>query len=105
MNAHKLAATLMEDGILVLKGLPFHAGDAVEIIILEQPKEEQPRHTSPKDYPFQGIVLRYNDPLEPVVDKDYLDAVGATLTEWDSEADELAYQNLCVVNLNSLIWL
>jgi hypothetical protein len=38
MNAHKLAATLMEDGTLVLKGLPFHAGDTVEIIILEQPK-------------------------------------------------------------------
>jgi hypothetical protein len=94
MNAHKLAATLMEDGTLVLKGLPFHAGDTVEIIILEQPKEECPSQESQADYPLQETVLRYDDPFEPVVDKDYLDAVAATLTEWNSEADELAYQNL-----------
>ncbi|MBF2049328.1 MAG: hypothetical protein EDM05_023995 [Leptolyngbya sp. IPPAS B-1204] len=67
MNAHKLAATLMEDGTLVLKGLPFHAGDTVEIIILEQPKEERPRQASPGDYPLQGTVLRYDDPFEPAV--------------------------------------
>jgi hypothetical protein len=67
MNAHKLAATLMEDGTLVLKGLPFHAGDTVEIIILEQPKEVQPKQASPEDYPLQGTVLRYDDPFEPAV--------------------------------------
>jgi hypothetical protein len=72
MNAHKLAATLMEDGTLVLKGLPFHAGDSVEIIILEQPKEERPRQTSQGDYPLQGTVLRYDDPFEPAVpDEDW----------------------------------
>jgi hypothetical protein len=67
MNAHKLAATLMEDGTLVLKGLPFHAGDTVEIIILEQPKEERPRQAIQADYPLQGTVLRYDDPFEPAV--------------------------------------
>ena len=94
MNAHKLAVTLLEDGTLVLKGLPFHAGDTVEIIILEQPKEAWPRQLYPGDYPLQGTVLGYDDTLEPVFDKDYLDAVATTLTEWNSEADELAYQNL-----------
>lgn len=89
MHAHKLTATLGEDGTLVLKGLPFHAGDRVEIIILEQTKAERPR-----DYPLRGTVLRYDDPFEQVIDCDYLDAVAATLTEWNSEADELAYQNL-----------
>lgn len=67
MNAHKLAATLVEDGTLVLKGLPFHAGDTVEIIILEQPKEERLRQSYPGDYPLQGTVLRYDDPFEPAV--------------------------------------
>ena len=67
MNAHKLAATLMEDGTLVLKGLPFHAGDSVEIIILEQPKEELPSQAHQGDYPLQGTVLRYDDPFEPAV--------------------------------------
>ena len=64
MNAHKLAATLMEDGTLVLKGLPFHAGDTVEVIILEQPKSSR---LSPEDDPLQGTVLRYDDPFEPAV--------------------------------------
>lgn len=67
MNAHKLAATLIEDGTLVLKGLPFHAGDTVEIIILEQSKEERLRQSYLGDYPLQGTVLRYDDPFEPAV--------------------------------------
>jgi len=67
MNAHKLAVTLMEDGTLVLKGLPFHAGDTVEIIILEQLKEEHPSQSSQSNYPLQGTVLRYDDPFEPAV--------------------------------------
>lgn len=93
MNAHKLAVTLTQDGTLLLEELPFHAGDTVEIIILEQSKAEA---TDPRssNRPLAGTVLRYDEPLEPVADQDYLDAVAATLTEWDSEADELAYQNL-----------
>lgn len=94
MNAHKVAATLMEDGTLVLKGLPFHAGDTVEIIILEQSKDEPLNQQSLAQLPLQGTVLRYDEPFEPVADKDYLDAVAATLTEWNSEADDLAYNNL-----------
>jgi len=95
MNAHKLAVTLMEDGTLVLKGLPFHAGDTVEIIILEQLQEKPTAQSRQAEYPLQGKQpYRYDDPFESVVDKDYLDAVAVTLTEWNSEADELAYQNL-----------
>jgi hypothetical protein len=67
MNAHKVAATLMEDGTLVLKGLPFHAGDTVEIIILEQSKEDQSTRPIQVSHPLQGTVLRYDDPFEPAV--------------------------------------
>ncbi|MEM6753695.1 MAG: hypothetical protein AAF630_12055, partial [Cyanobacteria bacterium P01_C01_bin.38] len=35
MKAHKIETVLNEDGILTLQGLPFHAGDAVEVIILK----------------------------------------------------------------------
>ncbi|BAB77805.1 hypothetical protein NIES23_40680 [Trichormus variabilis NIES-23] len=35
MKAHRVETTLTEDGILVLTNLPFQAGEAVEIIILE----------------------------------------------------------------------
>ncbi len=66
MNVYKLAATLIEDGTLVLKGLPFHAGDTVEVIVLEQPKE--PSASQPTEYPLQGKQpYRYDDPFEPAV--------------------------------------
>jgi len=65
MNAHKLAATLMEDGTLVLEGLPFHAGDTLEIFILEQSKLEEP--VGLNSSPLAGSVLRYEDPFESAV--------------------------------------
>ena len=38
MNTYKIQTVLTEDGTVLLKELPFQAGDAVEIIILEQSK-------------------------------------------------------------------
>ena len=93
MNAHKLAATLMEDGTLILKGLPFHAGDTVEITILEQPKKQPASQQT--EYPLQGKQpYRYDDPFEPAVPVEDWEAISAIMTEWNSEADELAYRNL-----------
>jgi hypothetical protein len=66
MNAHKLAVTLSQDGTLLLEGLPFHAGDRVEIIILEQPVLEE-TETPSSERPLAGSVLRYDDPFEPAV--------------------------------------
>ena len=68
MNAYKLTATLTENGTLLLQGLPFNAGEAVEIIILEQPK---PTPCDLKtEYPLQGTVLRYDDPFEPAIPRE-----------------------------------
>jgi hypothetical protein len=36
VNAHKIETILSEDGTLMLQGLPFNAGDEVEVIILER---------------------------------------------------------------------
>jgi hypothetical protein len=42
MNAYKIETTLSEDGSLILKGLPFHMGDSVEVIIWEKsPNREE----------------------------------------------------------------
>jgi hypothetical protein len=94
MNAHKVAATFMEDGTLVLKGLPFHAGDTVEIIILEQPQEDQRPWLAQGSHSLAGTVQHNDDALASLVDEEYLDAVAETLTEWNSEADDLAYSHL-----------
>jgi hypothetical protein len=88
MNAYKAEAILSEDGALTLKDLPFHVGDAVEVIILErspnvsaveaalkglgespsQAKAEKAEdRPEPNLYPLQGKVLCYEDPFEPAV--------------------------------------
>ena len=71
MNTHKLSTTFTEDGQLVLTGLPFHAGDTVEIILVEQLREQKSsqstNQSTKSEYPLQGTVLGYDDPFEPAV--------------------------------------
>jgi hypothetical protein len=78
MNAYKVETILSEDGALTLKDLPFHVGDAVEVIILERspsvsegespnPLEKAEDRPEPKLYPLRGTVLFYEDPFEPAV--------------------------------------
>jgi hypothetical protein len=70
MNTHSYRANIVlnEDGKLLLQGLPFQAGEAVEIMIYKRLSSEP--------------------------DEDYLASVAATLTEWDSDADDAVYRNL-----------
>jgi hypothetical protein len=75
MNAHKVEAVLASDGTLTLRGLPFHAGDAVEVIILETKTQQQtvasPSQPEANLYPLRGKVVRYDDPTEPVALSDW----------------------------------
>jgi hypothetical protein len=74
MNAHKVEAVLTEDGTLMLWGLPFHPGDAVEVIILEAKTPHltiaAPSQSETNLYPLRGKVIRYDDPTEPVALED-----------------------------------
>ncbi|MBD2214007.1 hypothetical protein H6G27_29685 [Nostoc linckia FACHB-104] len=76
MNAHKIEVVLTEDGTLTLQGLPFHAGDAVEVIILETKTPQQQGQKLPKlgtnPYPLHNTQpYRYDDPTEPVALEDW----------------------------------
>ncbi|MCE2903437.1 MAG: hypothetical protein LW814_00165 [Anabaena sp. CoA2_C59] len=75
MNAHKIETALTEDGTLVLKGLPFHAGEVVEVIILQpQTAQHQIKSLETQNtnlYPLRGKVIRYDDPTEPVALEDW----------------------------------
>jgi hypothetical protein len=75
---YKVEAILSEDGALTLRDLPFHAGDAVKVIILERSRSVSERESSnpvekvedrPESnlYPLRGTVLFYEDPFEPVI--------------------------------------
>ena len=64
MKAHRIETTLTEDGTLIIKDLPFQAGESVEIIILES--QTHPQKANP--YPLRGKQpYRYDDPFEPAV--------------------------------------
>ncbi len=70
MVAHRIETTLQQDGKLSLDNLPFHAGEAVEIIILAVPtRMQQPR------YPLRDTPVRYHRPFEPVAQDEWDAAV------------------------------
>jgi hypothetical protein len=68
MNAYRIETAIAENGTLTLSGIPFHAGDTVEVIILERKMQVSP----PSRYPLRGTPIHYIDPTEPVA-----------LEEWD----------------------
>lgn len=75
MNAYKQSVTLNEHGKLVLNGLPFHAGETVEVIILEQSKTQNNFQSSSFESPLQGTVIRYDKPFEPAVSPEEWEAL------------------------------
>jgi hypothetical protein len=62
MQPIHLQATLDKDGSLTISGLPFHAGDTVELSIELQKARQEERVSQP----FAGIPIEYIDPFEPV---------------------------------------
>lgn len=76
MNAHKIEVILTEDGTLTLQDLPFHAGEAVEVIILSAKtlqNQAYPKSQSDKNlYPLHDTQpYQYDDPTEPVALEDW----------------------------------
>jgi hypothetical protein len=78
MSAHRIEATLNQDGRLVLENLPFRAGDVVEVVIMEHKtgtngdsgdlimfKSNTKAHAA-NSYPLRGAVIKYEAPTEPV---------------------------------------
>lgn len=70
MKAHRIETRLTENGTLHLKNLPFEAGEAVEVIIVERHKHL----TETNYYPLRGTVIRYDDPFAPA----------APLEDWEA---------------------
>jgi hypothetical protein len=84
MNAYKVDAVVTENGLAILNELPLPLGSSVEVIVLDNRADE-------------NIVDRYltsekksNDPAS----LEYLANVSSLMNEWESAADEFAYQDL-----------
>ena len=68
MNIHRIETILEQDGTLNLLDLPFHAGDAVEVII--SPRRQRP--AGQKKYPLHGTRIKYINPTDPVAEDDWV---------------------------------
>jgi hypothetical protein len=67
MRAYRIEKIISQDGVLELRGLPFHAGEIVEVIILSREDRMPGGHHST----LKGKVLRYDNPTDPVAPDDW----------------------------------
>jgi hypothetical protein len=66
MEALRVETIVQPDGTLKLDGLPFAAGQAVEVIVLarDSARPEEP-------YPLRGTPVTYTAPTEPLNPEDW----------------------------------
>ncbi|MEX0726485.1 MAG: hypothetical protein WD065_09475 [Planctomycetaceae bacterium] len=67
MSEYRVETTLNQDGSLTLTDLPFHAGDAVEVIILHHVQKPFGRER----YPLHGTPVEFVGPTDPVAEEDW----------------------------------
>jgi hypothetical protein len=67
MGEYRLETTLDRDGSLSLTGLPFHAGDVVEVIVQSHSRKS----VEPKRYPLHGTPINFVNPTDPVAEEDW----------------------------------
>jgi hypothetical protein len=80
MNAYKVDAIVTESGLSISAGLPLPVGSSVEVIILDNGTIDLSRI----------VDISSSSALQP----DYLVGISSLMTEWESAADESAYQDL-----------
>ncbi|MGB8354506.1 MAG: hypothetical protein WCD79_11500 [Chthoniobacteraceae bacterium] len=66
MQAHRIETTVAEDGVITLRNLPFHEGEAVDVIVFSH-RGASGQHV----YPLRGKPVEFAEPLEPVGDEDW----------------------------------
>ena len=67
MNVHRIETTVANDGTLTLTDLPFHAGEAVEVLILPRAQ----KLSGQERYPLHGKPIQYVNPTDPVAEEDW----------------------------------
>lgn len=67
METYRFETTVKKDGTLAVKGLPFSAGEKVEVIVRRQART----HKSEKKYSLRGKPVRYIDPFSSVSEEDW----------------------------------
>ena len=66
VQAHWRETTVGKNGELLLEGLPFEAGQPVEVLVISRAAGSTMAHPS-----LRSSVLEYREPLEPVASEDW----------------------------------
>jgi len=67
MKDYKVETKIGRDGSLRIKGLPFRAGERVQVIV----RGEQPAAGNGDRHPLRGKPVRYTDPFGGVAEADW----------------------------------
>jgi hypothetical protein len=67
LQTYRVETTVSEKGVLTVRGLPFHKGEKVEVIILS-PARQSAKTTR---YPLRGKLIRYDAPFDSVAEGDW----------------------------------
>ena len=67
MQIYHIETTVPIDGTLTIQGLPFQAGDKVEVIVRSSTQKQKRRES----YPLRGKPIRYIDPFKSVAENEW----------------------------------
>ncbi len=67
MQDYRVETRVESDGSLTISGLPFQAGDRVEVIVRSQKADQG----NGERYPLRGKPLRYANPFGSVAEGDW----------------------------------
>lgn len=67
MEAYRTNAIVHDDGTVVIGNLPFHKGQRLEVILLEQSKAAR----NDGNYTLRGEPVRYADPFGSVAEEEW----------------------------------
>ncbi len=67
MKDYRVKTKIERDGSLTIKGLPFQAGEQVEVVV----RSQKAGAGNGDRYPLRGKPIRYTDPFGSVAEKDW----------------------------------
>ena len=67
METYRIETLILQNHVLTIRGVPFRAGEKVEVIILS--RRRQPNRADP--YPLRGKPIHYTAPFDSVAEDDW----------------------------------
>lgn len=67
MEAYRTEMKVGRNGTITIEGLPFRAGEIVEVVV----RGQKPLPSKDRDYPLRGKPVRYTEPFASVAQDEW----------------------------------